>query len=103
MTTTLDRYIETNEGIRGGKPRIVGTRIAVVDIAVWHLYEQQTFAAIAAEHHLPLAAVYAAMAYYYNHQGAVDARARDDEAFAEALRDETPSRLPTTLRTPPRA
>ncbi len=100
MTVTLDRYVETTEDVRGGKPCVAGTRIAVVDIALWHLDGGPPLEAIAAEYALPIAAVYAAMAYYYDHQIEIVARQRDDEAFAETLRATIPSRLPATARTP---
>ena len=33
---TLDQHIEATPGVAGGKPRIVGHRITVQNIAIWH-------------------------------------------------------------------
>ena len=37
MQATLDRHIEANSAIRGGKPHITGTRITVSDVVLMHL------------------------------------------------------------------
>ncbi len=75
----------------------------VVDVAIWHLHAPQALAAMAAAYRFPLAAIYAAMAYYDDHQREVNTRLRNDEAFARELQREVPSRLPAMPRTPPRA
>ena len=33
---TLDEHIEITPGVTGGKARIAGHRITVLDIAIWH-------------------------------------------------------------------
>jgi|GEM_PF-6229789 len=55
-----------------GKPRLVGTRMPVATIAKLHLEMEESLAAIASEYDLSLAAVYAAMAYYYDHCQEID-------------------------------
>jgi hypothetical protein len=72
MVTTRYPHIEITEGVRGGKPRIEGTR---------------TFAA-----------VYAAMAFYYDHKAEIDARIEEDEAYVEAMRRDNPGPLQEKLR-----
>jgi hypothetical protein len=47
---------------------------------------------------LPLASVYAAMAYYYAHKDDVDRGIEEDEAFAEAFRENNPSLLQERLQ-----
>lgn len=37
MTAILDRHIEIPSDVRGGRPRIAGTRITVADIVIMHL------------------------------------------------------------------
>lgn len=37
MLSVSTEHIELTPGVRGGKPRIAGTRIAVEDIVVMHL------------------------------------------------------------------
>ena len=68
MAVALDRYIETTPDIRGGRPHITGTRITVADIALMYLRLGQSLEEIAGRYDLPLASIYAAMAYYYDHQ-----------------------------------
>jgi uncharacterized protein (DUF433 family) len=68
MEVTLNQHIEITPGVRGGKPRIAGTRMTVADIATLYLRMGQSLDLIAGKYHLPLASVYAAMAYYYDHR-----------------------------------
>ncbi len=60
---TLDQHIEVTPGITGGKPRIAGHRITVLNIVVWHERIGKSADEIAAEYDLTLADVYAALAY----------------------------------------
>ena len=95
---TLDHYIEKTEGVVGGKPRIAGRRIAVQNIVIWHERMGLSADEIVTEHNLALADVYAALAYYYDHQTDIDTAIKEDEAFVEALRQVSPSKLPEKLR-----
>ncbi len=90
---TLDQYIEVTDGIAGGKPRVAGHRITVQDIAIWHERLGRSPDEIAAEYDLTLAAVYAALAYYFDHRAEIDQAIAEGQAFAEALRQRTPSKL----------
>lgn len=96
----LDQYVVIRPGYAGGKPHIAGHRIKVQHIAVWHERLGQSAEEIAATHPaLPLAAVYAALAYYHAHRAEIDADLRADEAFAAELRAAAgPSPLAMTLR-----
>lgn len=91
MSVLLDRYIETTPDVRGGKPCIAGTRFTIADLAIRHLEMGQPLEEIARKFRLPLAAVYAGIAYYYDHKAEIDARIKADDAFAEAFRRENPS------------
>ena len=91
MKTLLDRHIEITPNVRSGKPRIAGTRITVADVVIKHLELGQSLEEIARMFHLPLAAVYAGMAYYYDHRAEIDESIEASEAFAEAFRRENPS------------
>lgn len=94
MEKTLDQYIVINPEIRGGRPHLVGTRIAVADIAVRYLQLGQPLEEIAGMFDLPLPALYAAMAYYYDHRTAIDERLAEDERLAaEFRRAQTPASL----------
>jgi uncharacterized protein (DUF433 family) len=98
METALDRHIEATPGMRGGKPRLSGTRITVADVVLMHLRLGQALEEIAGQYDLSLAALYAAMAYYYDHQREVDGSIDDDVAFAEAFRRNNPSPLQEKLK-----
>lgn len=90
---TLDQHIELTPGIVGGKPRIAGRRITVENIAIWHERMGMSVDEIAAEYDLSLADIYAALAYYFDHQNEIDQAIQDDEAFAEEMRRHYPSKL----------
>lgn len=98
MEAVLDRHIEITPGVRGGRPRIAGTRITVADIVIMHLRLGQSLEEIAGKYELNLADVYAAMAYYYDHHSEVDESIAADEAFAEAFQRSNPSLLQAKLR-----
>ena len=95
---TLDQHIEVTPGVAGGKPRIAGHRITVENIVIWHDRLGRTADEIASEYDLTLADVYAALAYYFDHRAEIDRAIREDEAFARALRERTPSKLRRKLR-----
>ena len=94
----LDRHIEVTLGIAGGKPRIAGRRITVQNIVIWYERMGKTADEICAEHTLTLAEVYAALAYYFDHREEIDQRIKEDDAFAKALRQQTPAILPMKLK-----
>lgn len=96
-TKTLDAHIAITPGIAGGKPRIAGHRITVQNIVIWHERMGKSADEIATEYELPLADVYAALAYYFDHREEIDASIREGQAFAEALREHTPSKLKQKL------
>lgn len=98
MEMTPTRHIEITPGIRSGKPRIAGTRITVADVAMLYLKMGQSLEEIAGKYQLPLAAVYAAMAFYYDHRQEIDQRTAQAEAFAEAGRLKQPSLLQEKLK-----
>lgn len=98
MQAALDRHIESTPGIRGGKPCLAGTRIAVADVALMHLRLDQSFEQIAARFDLALSAVHAAMAYYYDHRVEMDSQMSDEEAVLHAARSSNSSKLQARLQ-----
>jgi len=84
--------------MRGGRPRIADTRLTVADVVVMYLRLGQSLEEIAGKYALPLAAVYAAMAYYYDHQAEIDSSITADREFAEAFRNNNPSLLRSKLQ-----
>ncbi len=97
-TETLGQHIEVTPGIMGGKPRIMGHRITVQDVAIWHERLGKSADEIATEYNLTLSDVYAALTYYFDHRSEIDHAIEEGQAFAEALRQQTPSKLEQKLR-----
>ena len=98
MEVTLNRHIEITPEVGGGKPRITGTRITVADAAIMYLRMGQPLELIAGKYNLPLAAVYTAIAYYYDHKAEIDRQIQEDESFADSFRQNHPSRLQEKLK-----
>src|SRR5262249_24204968 len=95
----LEGHIEKSARVRGGKPRIAGTRITVSDIVIMNLRMGQSLDEIAGKYDLFLAAVHAAMAYYYDHRKEIEQSITDDEAFAKKFQRQNPSLLQAKLKT----
>jgi uncharacterized protein (DUF433 family) len=91
IVKVLDKHIEITPGIAGGKPRITAHRITVHDIAIWHERMGMSVDEIAVEYDLTLGDVYAALTYYFDHREEVDRQIAEDDLFAEALRQQSPS------------
>ncbi len=80
-------HIVRDEGICGGQPRIAGTRIKVQHIALEYVGLGWTPDQILDAHPgLTLAQLHAALSYYFDHKDEVDKTIREDEEFAERLR-----------------
>jgi uncharacterized protein (DUF433 family) len=95
---TLDQHIEITPGVAGGKPRIAGHRITVQNIAIWHERLGKSADEIAAEYDVTLADVYAALTYYFDHRDEIDHSIREGDAFADLLRQRTPSKVRQKLQ-----
>ena len=101
MEAALDGHIEIAPDVRGGRPRITGTRITVADIVIMNLRLGKSLEEIAGKYNLDLADTHAAMAYYYDHRSEIDGSIEADEAFAEAFRHNNPLLLQAKLRALP--
>lgn len=98
MQLVTREYIAIASDVRSGKPRIVGTRIAVEDVAVMNLKLGYSLVEIAGKYDLSLASVYAAMAYYFDHRDEIDRRIAAEDQLVEGLKQNHPSRLQEKLR-----
>jgi uncharacterized protein (DUF433 family) len=98
MATRLNGHIELTPGVRGGNPRVSGSRLTVADIAIMHLRLGQPLEMIAGKYDLPLGAVYAAIVYYHDRRDEIDRSIEEDEAFVQAARADNPSSLQAKLR-----
>ena len=77
-------YISVDER---GVAYLTGTRMKVQQIAYEKFRQNMTPEQIQAEHaHLSMAQIYAALTYYYDHQGEVDAQLAASEEYAEQMR-----------------
>ena len=93
-------YIAIDPEYCSGKPRITGTRMPVATIAQLYLEMGESLEAIALEYDLTKAAVYAAMAYYYDHKAEIDRQTAESRAWVEELKKNTPeSPLAARLKT----
>lgn len=93
MTLVLEKHIEVNKGVRGGKACLVGTRISVSDVVIWHLRMGQSLDEIAAHRNLSLAGLYAAIAYYYDNRAEIDEEIEKTRVFYETMKKTAPSLL----------
>jgi uncharacterized protein (DUF433 family) len=91
--TLLNKHIEMSPDTMGGKPRIVGRRVAVQDVVIWHERLGKSVDEIATEYNLTLADVYAALTYYYDNQAQVDQHIREGKEWVEQLKHKVPSKL----------
>jgi uncharacterized protein (DUF433 family) len=96
VITAFEHIISTPE-VAGGKPHIAGRRITVPQIVVWHEQMGYSVDEIATLYDLTLSEIYSALAYYYDHKAEIDRILADSEAFAETLRQKTPSLLAQKL------
>ncbi len=80
--------ITSTPSIRGGRPCIAGTGLRVSDVVIATLYHQQTPDEIADGYGVSLAAVHAALSYYYDHKSDIDVDVRDQIATARRLKAE---------------
>lgn len=97
METVAIAHIAVDPSIRGGRPHLASSRITVADVVLMHLRLGKSLEEIAGKHDVPLAALHAAMAYYYDHREEIDRTIEDDDAFQQAFRRQNPSALQEKL------
>jgi uncharacterized protein (DUF433 family) len=98
MEAVIREHIEATLGVCGGKPRIAGRRIRVMDVVVWHEQLGLSPDEIVSRHpDLTLADIHAALAYYFDHRDEIQKDIASEREFAEKMRRETPSLLRQTL------
>ena len=96
----ISEYIGIRPGYCGGEPHILGHRIKVRHVAVWHEQMGMSPAVIVATYPtITLAQVHAALAYYYGHRDEIQAAIIEEARFVEELRaDSGPSLIQEKLR-----
>jgi uncharacterized protein (DUF433 family) len=87
----VTEYIGVRPGYCGGEPHILGHRIKVRHVAVWHEQMGMTPTEIAATYPtITLAQVHAALAYYYDHKDEIQAAIEDEKRYVEELKAKAP-------------
>ncbi len=96
---TTVSHIQCTPGVCGGKPRIAGHRIRVLDVALWHEYQGLSADEIVARFpQLTLAEVYSALSYYHDHREEIHRDIKRAEELVESLRAEISSKMPDGAR-----
>jgi len=90
----LVQHIETTPGVLGGKPRLAGHRIRVMDVVVWHEKRGLSPDEIAELYpSITLADVHAALAYYFDHWEENEAELQRETNIVAAMKVQYPSKL----------
>jgi uncharacterized protein (DUF433 family) len=80
----VSRLLDSRDEVLNGEVVVRGTRVTVASIAVAHLSHGISLEELAeADSRLTLAALYAALAYYYSHQGEFERKHEADVAWGE--------------------
>lgn len=69
--------IVSDQGVRSGDPRLEGTRITVLDVKRRVIDGDEDPHVVAGEYDISLAALFEALAYYYDHRDAFADRERE--------------------------
>jgi len=76
--------IVSDDDIRSGTPHIEGTRITVLDVKRRVIDEEEDPHVVAGEYDISMAALFTALAHYYDHR---DDLADREQAYAAARRE----------------
>jgi uncharacterized protein (DUF433 family) len=100
VVPVISEYIGVRPGYCGGEPHILGHRIKVRHVAVWHEQMGMSPAEIVATYPtITLAEVHAALAYYYGHRDEIQATIAEEARFVDELKAQSgPSLLQEKLR-----
>jgi uncharacterized protein (DUF433 family) len=87
----VTEYIGVRAGYCGGEPHILGHRIKVRHVVVWHEQHGITPTEIVVTYPtITLAQVHAALAYYYDHRDEIHAAIEEEHRFVEELKAKSP-------------
>jgi uncharacterized protein (DUF433 family) len=94
------QHIVATPGTCGGKPRVDGTRIRVMDIFIWcERMGCSPEEVVATYPQLTLGDVHAALAYYHDHSEEIEASMQEAHDFVERMKSELgPGPLEQKLR-----
>lgn len=98
MAEVVTRHIVSTPGVFGGKPRIAGHRIRVMDIVIWHEKRGLSPDEILDLYPgLTLADIYAALAYYFDHPEEIEEDLQEESAIVAEMREQYRSKLQEKL------
>jgi uncharacterized protein (DUF433 family) len=83
--TQIGSFIESHDGVHGGRPCIAGTGVSVRRIALWHNAGLVPEEIVRKFGHLSLAQVYAALAYYHANRDQIGADLESEARALEAI------------------
>ena len=87
-------HIVKTPGVVGGKPRIAGTRIRVMDVVVWHEQQRRSVRWIVKNFPTISAAdVHAALAYYFDNRDEIEGSFEREERLLEEFKRDFPDRV----------
>jgi uncharacterized protein (DUF433 family) len=99
MAQTVTRHIVSTPDVFGGKPRIAGHRIRVIDIVVWHEKRGLSPDEILDLYPgLELADVYAALTYYFDHVEEIEETIKQERNVVAEAQEHYTSKLQEKLR-----
>ena len=87
-TILVIETIISNPAIRSGRPVIAGTTLRVQDVAESLRFSGYTPEEIGQHYQLTLAQVHAALAYYFDHQAAIDQQIEADIALIRQAQEQ---------------
>ena len=101
MTAVSKEHIEKTPGVCGGRARIAGHSIRVLDIvAMYDHWKKSPAEIVEAYPSITLADVYAALAYYHDHREEIEADFEDARKWEEYGKTQ-PSKLKEKLAADP--
>ena len=94
MENVLTQHIVCIPGVVGGKPHVAGHRVRVMDIVAWH--EKRSLSPdqiVDLFPDLTLADIYAALAYYFDHEEEIEADFQQEANTIQESRSSYPSKV----------
>ena len=102
MESTSNERIVKTPGTCGGRARIAGHRVRVLDVVIWHEHQGMTPDEIVSQiPTITLSDVHHALAYYFEHVEEIQAEMRSEQDLADEVRPHHPSLVKVKLRQRP--
>lgn len=99
MENVLSQHIEKTPEVVGGRARIAGHRIRVLDIVVWHERRGLSPDEILGLYpSITLGDVHAALAYYFDHRAEIEEDLQKEADLVATMKARFPSKLQERLR-----